>query len=322
MRNMEADLSPLEHEALNWIIRLTSGSATQADARAFEVWRDQAPEHAGALREMVALRQALRAMPLPTVTPDKVVPFAAPAFGKASAMSRRAVLAGGSAAVAASAAALLVNPPFGLWLSLAELNAGERTAVGERRTLQIARGVTLEMNGRTAVSLDANAGRARLVTGEAFASVAADARPLLLRVGNESWSVQGAETNVRSSDRQTCISCIKGELRRVDGAVTLRGGQQYIATDGAEPRIAAVDADHSSGWRRGVLLFRRTPLADVIEDINRYRSGTLILANADLGHRTVSGMFHTDKIENAPRQLQQLLSLKVRELPGNVIVFS
>lgn len=327
VQDMDIDLSPLAREALHWVIRLTSGAATHEDARAFQAWRDQGPEHVGAWKEAVGLRQTLRAMPLGTRSArgadasDNVLPFTPPA--RAAAMSRRAMLASGGTAVAASVATMLaVNPPFGLWLSLAELNASERTAIGERRTLRVAHGVTLELNGRTSVSLDPQTGRARLVTGEAFASVAPDASPLLVRAGDESWTVHGAEANIRTSDRQTCITCLRGKLVRADGSVTLRSGQQYVAVTDAAPSITSVDTERSYGWRRGVLLFRQTPLAEAVEDINRYRTGTIILADAGLGQRRVSGMFHTDKIDNAPRQLQQLLNLKATELPGNVIVFS
>lgn len=326
MQDAETDLSPLMHEALNWVICLTSGSATQADARAFEAWRGQGPDHASAFREAAALRQTLRAMPLTAAAqarrhaPDNVVPLARPA--RPAAISRRTMLVGSGGAIAASAAMLTVNPPLGLWPSFAELNAGERTGIGERRTLRPMAGVTLEMNGRTAISLDTTGGNARIVTGEAFASVASDARPLMVSAGQESWTIHGADANIRTSERETCITCLSGELVRADRSVTLRSGQQYVAVTGAAPRIAPVDANRSGSWRRGVLLFRQTPLAEVVEDINRYRGGKIILANASLADRSVSGMFHTDKIGNAPRQIQQLLDLNITELPGDIIVLS
>jgi len=321
MQDMDVDLPPLTHEALNWVIRLTSGSATQADAREFEAWRDQSPEHAEAMHAAASLRRTLRAMPLGAGSTgwDNVVPFATPV--RTGAISRRTMLAGGGA-IAASAAMLAVSPPFGLWPSLAEWNAGERTAIGERRTLHIATGVTLEMNGRTSVSLDAQNNGARLITGEAFASVASDAHPLLIHAGDEKWTVHDAQANISTSDRQTCITCIRGRLTRRDNSVTLRSGQKYVAMAGSAPHIVQVDPDQGSNWRRGVLLFRQSPLAEVVEDINRYREGTIIIADAKLATRPVSGMFHTDKIENAPRQLQQLLGMKVSELPGKVVVFS
>jgi transmembrane sensor len=323
-QDTEQDLSPLMHEALNWVIHLTSGSATQADARAFDAWKTQGPDHAHAFREAAALRSTIRAMPLGAAAREasNVMPFAR-TNGKSAGINRRTMLIGGGGAIAASAAAVLALPaPFDLWPSFAELNAGERTGVGERRTLHGMRGVTVEMNARTAMTLDANRGDAHLVAGEAYASVAPDARALMVSAGKERWLIHGATANIRVNDRETCITCLSGELVRADQSVTLREGQQYVAGADATPRISASDPSRSGSWRRGVLLFRQTPLSDVIEDINRYRNGTIILAGDGLSERLVSGIFHTDKIDNAPRQLQQLLGLSVTELPGKVIVFT
>lgn len=314
-----SDMPPLEHEALGWIIRLTSGAATRSDARAFEAWRDQRPEHAAAFRDVAALRKRLRAMPLSigSQAADKVVPFDRPPV-----MSRRAMLIGSGGAIAASVAMLAINPPLNLWPSLAEMNAGERTGVGQRKTLRPMAGVTVEMNARSAVSLSDGGSAAELVAGEAFVSVASQARPMLIRAGGERWTVQNADINVRTSDRETCVTCVRGHAQRSDGAFTLTAGQRYSAAADAQPVVTPFDPELSGNWRNGILLFRNTRLTEAVEDINRYRSGKIILANRAIGDRLISGMFHTDQIDNAATQVQQLLNLKMTSLPGGIILFS
>lgn len=42
-------LSPAEREAIQWLVRLTSGHAAAADHAAFRAWRAQSPEHEAAL---------------------------------------------------------------------------------------------------------------------------------------------------------------------------------------------------------------------------------------------------------------------------------
>lgn len=317
----QADLSPPMREALAWVIRLTSGAATHADARAFEAWRDQHSDHAAAFQEAVAFRKTLRAMPLPASArpADSVIAF--PLHKRNAAISRRTMLVGGGA-MAASAAMLTVSPPFGLWLSLAELNAGQRTAVGERRTLRPLDGVTVELNARTAMNLSDNGRTATLVNGEAFISVRPDAPRMLVRVNDALWSVRGADINIRASDRESCVTCLTGRVAREDGSLALASGQQYAVGADSAGRITPSDANRQGGWRQGALLFRNTPLAEAVEDINRYRSGKIILANSAIGQRPVSGMFHTDKIDNASSQIQQLLDLTMVELPGGVVLFS
>lgn len=315
------DLSPVMDEALGWVVRLTSGSATQADARAFETWRALDPAHAAAFREAAAFRRALRAMPLTQVAelPDNVIPFARRM--RQATIDRRGFLVTGGA-IAASGAMLMVNPPYALWPSLAELGASERTAVGERRTLRPMVGVTVEMNGRTALSIDAARRRATLIAGEAFVAVASDAAPFSIRVGDTDWLGKAAQFDVRASEREVCVTCTAGHLFGEQGATRHRiaSGQRFAATPGEPARITTIDPAASGSWRRGVLIFRDTPLAAAIEDINRYRHGRIILSNDRVGRRLVSGMFHTAQIENAVSQIQQLLDLRVTEIAGGVTV--
>lgn len=316
-----SDLPPATHAALGWIVRLTSGSATQADARAFETWRAQDPAHAEAFREAAALRKALRAMQLTQVSDpqDNVIPITGRL--RHAAIDRRGLLVTGGA-IAASGAMLMINPPYALWPSLAELGASERTGVGEHRVLRPMVGVTLEMNGRTALSIDATRRHATLIAGEAFVAVALDAAPFSIRVGDTDWLGKAAQFDARASEREACVTCIAGHLFGERGATRHRiaTGQRFVEAPGQPARITNVDPATSGSWRRGVLIFRDTPLAAAIEDINRYRHGRIILSNDAVGRRLVSGMFHTAQIENAVSQIQQLLNLKVTEIAGGVIV--
>ncbi len=320
MRETETNgLPPLTHEALGWVVRLTSGSATQADARAFEAWRAQGPAHVEAFREAAAFRKAVRAMPLPRAAdlPDNVIPFAQ-RLSKA-AIDRRGFLVSGGA-IAASGTMLMVNPPYALWPSLAELGAGERTGVGERRLLRPMAGVTIEMNGRTAISLDAPRRRATLIVGEAFVAVAPDAAPFSIQVGETNWLGKAAQFDVRASKREACVTCVSGNLFGEQGSARHRitAGQRFAAAPGEPARITTIDPAVSGSWRRGILIYRGTPLAAAVEDINRYRKGRIILSNEAVGRRLVSGMFHTAQIENAVSQIQQLLNLKVTEIAGGI----
>lgn len=51
--------SPLHDEARDWLVLLTSGRATVADAKALHAWRAQSPEHAQAFEQAKALWQQL-----------------------------------------------------------------------------------------------------------------------------------------------------------------------------------------------------------------------------------------------------------------------
>jgi transmembrane sensor len=96
-------------------------------------------------------------------------------------------------------------------------------------------------------------------------------------------------------------------------------GQQLISNASGN-HITSVDAQVAAAWRKGLLIFRDTPLADAVEAVNRYRSGKIILTNEALASRPVNGLFHTDQIDNAVDQFQQLLHVDVTHLPGGVVL--
>ncbi len=84
-------------------------------------------------------------------------------------------------------------------------------------------------------------------------------------------------------------------------------------------RVAVADV---SAWRKGMLVFRQTPLTDVIEEINRYRRGRVVLMNASLAHQPVSGSFDITLLDVAVAQLQRTFDLSARSLPGGLVVLS
>lgn len=319
------DLAPLMKEALAWVMRLTSGAATESDAHAFRQWRAQGAAHEDAFREAAAFRKAVRAMNLPhpatarATGATNVVPLRRPAPG-AAVLSRRAMLTGSGAIAASAAAVMIARPPLGLWPSFAELTADYRTSAGERRMVALADGASVELNARSALSLIPDRGGITLVTGEAFVAVPGAPRPFVVAAGGERFTMRKATFNVRTSERETCVTCLTGAMQQQNGAAPARlaAGQQLVVRADGETQLGAVDPVRVLGWRQGLLIFRNTPLAEAIEDINRYRSARIILTDRALAHRPVNGMFHTDQIENAVVQIQQLMHINVRHLPGGV----
>ena len=92
-----------------------------------------------------------------------------------------------------------------------------------------------------------------------------------------------------------------------------------VRANGAVER-ARIRAGVATAWRDGMLVFENTPLSEVVRQINRYRTGDIVLADAAIGRRPVNAVLHTAQIDNAVSQIQQLLDLKVRRLPGGVIL--
>lgn len=303
--NDAADTTPAVAEAVDWLVLLASGSATDADLRALDAWRRAAPENEGSFRLLQGVRPVGKAM------------AAQPA------VSRRAVLGGGATALAGVAAFGLARPPLGLWPSFAELMADHRTGPGQRLALTPSAGVAMELNSRTSVSrLSAQDGM-QLIEGEAFVAVAR-AQPFALQAGDAVVQARNAQFNLETLAGGVRLGCLEGEVRcTANGrsALIRAGGEWRLAANGTTA-VGAAAPDSLAGWRNGTLRFDRAPLSEVVEQFNRYRSTPIVLASATVGQRPVSGYFYTSKTGAAVAQLQQLLGLNVRRLPGDVLLIS
>jgi transmembrane sensor len=315
----------LQREGFRWVLQFASGEATRADAEAFEQWRRRSPAHERAFVEAVKLRDVVRSTVQAGRAREQAAAVRVPQ-GRRVAVNRRALIGG---AIAASAAGyMVVRPPLDLWPSLSEWIANYRTGVGEHRQVALAEGVVLDLNTRTSIA-DRSIGnepRIELVNGEVAVTTArAPAeRPLTIFAANGRAITNDATLNIRRVDGAVCVTCLAGKVQVVHpkGRAPLTARQQATYTADHIAAVAEADTTAVAAWRSGVLVFRHRPLSQVVDEINRYRPGKIILTNAALGQRTVYGVFHTDHIEGAVEEIRTLVGARATALPGGVVLLS
>lgn len=319
----DARLEPLMREALAWIARLSSGEATVADAKELASWRASSDAHEAAFRDALTFRNALADVGHAMMLDRDAAGVSTLRPGGGVRWTRRSFLAGGGSAVAASVAGawLVTDPPMGLWPSYAEWSADFRTSTGERRTIHPLAGVDVQMAARTSLARTGAGAGLKLVAGEAFVEVKRDA---LFAIEARDGTVQASRAafNLRNLDGEVCVTCLAGELRvgRGDKAAALREGRQLIyKADGFGP-VVKVDAERTMAWRTGRLIFQGEALSQVIDEINRYRSGRIILTNSALERRPVNAVFHLDQIDDAVSQIEYLAAARARHFPGGVVL--
>jgi transmembrane sensor len=121
-----------------------------------------------------------------------------------------------------------------------------------------------------------------------------------------------------------CVTSLAGNVRveRHADHIVVGAGQQLSYDAAKFGSVAAVDPAAATAWQQGVLIFRFTPLAEVIDEINRYRPGRVILLNDDLGRSPVSGRFRIDHMDEIFGRLATAFGAKVRSLPGGIVFLS
>jgi transmembrane sensor len=324
--NHDTELDSLRREAVDWIQRLASGTATVADGEALKRWCLQSPAHAAAYADASRLWKEFGPAARNLRRRGEISPGLAHLTPRSPTPSRRLVLGGGFAVGAAACGYAVINPPFGLWPSFEELTADYRTATGEQREIALAADVSVLLNTQTSIVLRApgeSADNVELVAGEASFATTAPDRLFAVLAADGRAAANNARFDVRRVGAVVCVTCTEGNVRVEYGAdATAIGPRQQIRYDkNGLGHVATVDPELVTAWQQGVLIFRLTPLADV-EEINRYRPGKVILLNAALGRKPVSGRFRIDHMDEVLLRLDQAFGAKSRSLPGGIVLLS
>jgi transmembrane sensor len=319
------ELDPLTQEAIDWVVRLRSGEATTDDVGALKRWRGQSPAHEKAFRHAAKLWRGFETVAEQSPEQPATVAGVHVSSWANRRVARRAFLGG---AIAASAAGyVIVRPPLGLWPSLHEMSADYRTAKGEQRQVALGPEVSLTLNTLTSVAVRSTAEDARieLISGEAaITAKAPSAKPLVVIAGDGRIVASQANFNARCIDMVVSVTCLAGSVVVESGSQSarLQSDQQIsYSTTGLGSSIA-VDSAQTTSWQSGLLIFHDKTLSDVVEEINRYRPGRIVITNSGLRRRIVNATFHIDQLDNFFVQAQELFGAKVTQLPAGLTLLS
>lgn len=311
------EINPLIEEGLQWIARLKSGVATRDDLDELAAWRAQSEAHDE------AFKTAARIFRRAGVAAGNLAERPALVYRAGPVWSRRAVMGGTIAAGTAAAAYLAARPPFDLWPSLRELSADVRTATGEQRKLQLSPAVALQLNTQTSIAMRSSDAHPRieLISGEVAAT--ADGSFEVLAHGGEVRATQ-ARFDVDARDGSVCVSCIDGavDIKYAGKSTRIGPAEQLTYSGSSVSRPVAFDPESLTAWQSGLLIFHNQTLTNVVDQINRYRPGKIIVVNADLRRRLVNGRFQIGKLDDFVAQVEQLFDAKVTSLPGGLVILS
>lgn len=301
----------LKREAQAWVVRLASGQASVADGEAFRRWCAQSAEHARIFQETRGAWQKLA--PAARQLQARRARVARPA--------RRAFLGG---AVAACGAWLAFKPPLGLWPAVDELTADVRSGTGEQRRVALAGDASVQLNTQTRINLSrsGSAQQIDLLAGEV--ELLTSGQPVSLTAGAGRVSTASGCVNVRYTDGQVRVTCLEGSARvslRQD-AMELTAAQQVVLGAGGASGPRRVDPEQVTAWRRGVLQFNNVPLAQVVDEINRYRPGRIVLVSDRLAGSLVQARFSLDQLADAALLIRDAYGAQVTSLPGGIVLLS
>ena len=177
-----------------------------------------------------------------------------------------------AAGVAAAAALIAVVIPLATHGSAGVYDVA--TKAGERRTVALTDGTTIEMSGGTRLRLDRAAPRrAELRSGEATLHVAHDAtNPFTVTSGTLSVRDMGTIFDLSRQGDRLSVAVSEGSVLFEPGreALTLRAGDGLVVNEATRAVVRSrVSPASVGGWRNGVLTFQNETLGSVFASVHR-----------------------------------------------------
>ena len=319
----------LLEDAATWFARMREAQPDPAlaDAREaeFKDWLRSDTRHLRAFEETERLWDTLEAPVAQVMSEDEPE--------RRSGNSRKVRLFHSRPLQIALAACLLVTVGAGLTTYddvLDRLRSDHMTAVGEQAPVLLEDGSRITLNSDTALAVDMGPARrqARLFRGEAWFDIAPDSsRPFVVETPQGSVQVTGTSFDVRLEDDMAVVSLAEGAVSLTAASagaarplLDLAAGQQAHLSPGGISEPTAFDMTAVTAWLRGQLVFYNTPLPQVVAELNRYRSGQIVVASRALENLRISGVFRTDSPEAALTVIADTLPVRVIRLTDYLVL--
>ncbi|MDA0791152.1 MAG: FecR domain-containing protein [Proteobacteria bacterium] len=331
-------------EACAWFAQLESGNLDTADIEALREWLARSPRHVRELKRIARVSADLNIL----------TSLAQPLQQAAS--SWRPIVRGPHQRRwpwAFAALAVIATVLFMLrWSPDAQLNQSLVTAIGQYEEYVMPDGSVIALN--TGSKVDVNFTPARrevsLLSGEALFTVAKDRdRPFVVTIGHRRVEAVGTAFVVRRSQNEVEVAVTEGEVllstSEPEGSsfsalsqspgrtaaprpVLLGQGQSLrmpIALVGDTVEIRSMSESElrrKLAWREGLLDFERTPLHQVVVEVNRHTGRNIVIQDAALKAMKFDGLFRVGETEKLLQALAIRSDIDVQYLEGDTVLLS
>lgn len=312
-------------EAAGWYARLHGPDCTGRDRADFEAWLRADSSHWHAYAEAERVTRALDQL----IEADSSLRVMADAGLNDAAAPRRS--RGIPAALAASVvAALLAFQAFESFdTSPANVETYANTTDRQRLiTLADRSTVHLDVNSEVAVQMEGAQRRITLIRGRALFDVEKDAsRPFVVAAGATRTTALGTVFQVEREAERVVVVLTEGSVavtpadERRHWREQLEPGEQLSMRDSSSvPVKHTVDGAAETSWSRGRLVFRGTPLGDALDDVNRYSTRKVRLADPTLAELKVGGTFIAGDSELIVSAFAAVLPIRTVDSGGGEIL--
>lgn len=329
-------------EAARWHARLTAEDCTDYERAQFQRWRASSERHADAYESVAAFSRRLERL---ADVDGRLQAMADEAFAmglddrQANAAERRCDPRSRAtrrwmvpATLAASIVVAFIGVKIGGYFSTPAAPLTYASSEHTRRDVTLTDGsiVHLDVDSEISVSFSNGQRDITLMNGRALFEVAHDAsRPFVVSAGQSHTTALGTHFQVQREAERVLVTltegsvAVTGDEAQSSWRERLSPGEQIsLDADGQVHEKREVDTQAVTSWSRGRLAFRGTPLAEALQEVNRYGHRKVRLGDADLAELPVDGNFIAGETDLIVSAFAAALPLRIAEGDvGEIILF-
>lgn len=315
------DLSFIKQQANHWLVKLETGTMEPDDEDRFIEWLEKDTRHGEAFYEAEKTWTMIHEVPKSS-------------FGYHEQKLESPISPKKTWWTLGSLAATFILVISGLVFSrdiYFSITSDHYTSTGVIDEIKLEDGSTLTLNTDSAVTIQFTSDKRmiRLLEGELYVSVAPDRiRPFQVEAGNMKVTALGTAFTVNIEEARKPFVVVTEHKVKVESStspdinMTIEEGQKARLLE-ERNRLTVKDEVNTfseTAWTQGRYVFVNETIEKVVQELNRYYDGKIIIRGSSLRKRKVTGVLDLDKPFESLESLSEAISMKVKRVTPFLIV--
>ncbi len=343
--------SDIEMEACAWIAQLETGDLTAEDLAAYREWMSRSPVHRDEIRKLAYLSNEINIL-------AEIAPSLKNAIEGHNRVTKKHSIHPVKVFSYVSMGVMLVVGLIS-WQGYFASHQIEQVApvvistnIGNHRDVKLSDGSIVNLNTNSKIEIDYNNHRrkVRLLKGEAFFQVVHyPDRPFIVYAGEKSIRAVGTAFIVKLQPKSFEVTVTEGRIELTQTAtinmdvievgrlqkqkpdlniekklkpIMLSAGETVVYKNSQKEIIGDIsqtEIERKLAWQEGIIDFSNMALVDVVEDLSRYTSLKIEIADPELRGLKFGGVFRMDEIESLFDALDSGYNIKVEYGENGVV---
>ncbi len=322
--------SDSDQAALEWLIRLTSGKSTSQEQEAFDNWIAADPAHRHSYENILKVWKETEQLGYDQKTGRVTIPNHPPNTKR---RKRKRSRNNWQAPVLVTTS-ILATCLLGIWwMGWHWLFISDYTTHELRQTVHLSDGVTMTLDAQTVLDINELPGQTQVTlrSGAAWFKVDKTIAEHTVQVLTDELSVTslGTEFLVEHRGPRQFVAVTEHAVEltsRSTPSQHTRLEEGYGISLDAESTVPwremPIDPAAIGAWRHGRLIFENVSLQQVIQRLDDYHPGILLITDNILRYQKVSGVFDIEHPNQALASLKAAFPLTIRRLSPYLVLLS